>query len=469
MVVRSCLRAALLLVLAAASPGLAAAQTETAAAVQAAGRLAREGRTLSPQQAAELEDRITATPDDLAVRTRLLGYYFAASLRTAGPEATRAARRRHILWIIGHHPEAEVAMLSEMTIDPSGHSLADADAYAEAKKAWLQQVDRHKDDVRVQLHAAKFFRLPDRALAIDCLKRAVAISPNDREASAELGTTYAMTIAGITMVNNNGLPMAADPAQAVSPQAKTAAAELRASSNPIVISAGASVLAQYGSIARAMTNVQIDVDDVAEELLKKASVLNPADFGPPRMLGELYKTKMLSAPNAGVRSALARQRLEQEKIFLERASAGKDTPGGADWRLAALNATAQAEADTDSLDEAQRFARELLAQGTAQHPLNGQYFHDAHIVLGRVALRRNNVGEAKRHLLEAGTVTGGGALTSFGPNMSLAKELVERGERETVVSYLEECRKFWPNPRLTEWIRTIQNGGTPEFGPNLIY
>jgi len=33
----------------------------------------------------------------------------------------------------------------------------------------------------------------------------------------------------------------------------------------------------------------------------------------------------------------------------------------------------------------------------------------------------------------------------------------------------EECRTFWPNPRIAGWIKTIQSGGMPEFGPNLNY
>jgi len=53
--------------------------------------------------------------------------------------------------------------------------------------------------------------------------------------------------------------------------------------------------------------------------------------------------------------------------------------------------------------------------------------------------------------------------------MSLAKELVERGERDTVVKYLEQCRSFWKNARLDDWIRTIQEGKTPNFGANLLY
>src|SRR2546428_5741649 len=67
-----------------------------------AARLAREGQGLSAQQVNELEDRLKASPDDLPARARLLGYYFATAIRVAGQEATRAARRRHILWLIEH-------------------------------------------------------------------------------------------------------------------------------------------------------------------------------------------------------------------------------------------------------------------------------------------------------------------------------------------------------------------------------
>src|SRR6266545_3147668 len=76
----------------------ARAQTPSTAA-----QLAREGRGLTAAQAADLENRLNTEAEDLAARTRLLGYYFSSSLRIAGADATRAARRRHILWFIEHH------------------------------------------------------------------------------------------------------------------------------------------------------------------------------------------------------------------------------------------------------------------------------------------------------------------------------------------------------------------------------
>jgi hypothetical protein len=79
------------------------------------------------------------------------------------------------------------------------------------------------------------------------------------------------------------------------------------------------------------------------------------------------------------------------------------------------------------------------------------------------------VEQAKAHLLQAGSTSGGVTLTSFGPNMSLAKELADRGERDTVITYRELFRKFWQNPKLNAWIKTLKDGKVPSFGANLVY
>ncbi|PYR33526.1 MAG: hypothetical protein DMF90_20445, partial [Acidobacteria bacterium] len=105
-----------------------------------AARLARDGQRLSAEQVKALEGRLETTPDDLPARARLLGYYFATAIKIAGPEATRTARRRHILWVIEHHPESDLTTLSEFTIDRAGHALADADGYGQARTLWLDQI-----------------------------------------------------------------------------------------------------------------------------------------------------------------------------------------------------------------------------------------------------------------------------------------------------------------------------------------
>ena len=78
---------------------------------------------------------------------------------------------------------------------------------------------------------------------------------------------------------------------------------------------------------------------------------------------------------------------------------------------------------------------------------------------------------AHNRLLEAGKSPGSPQMDTFGPNMSLARDLVEKGERETVLQYFELCRKFWKlgQDRLDQWTKDVRAGQMPDFGANLLY
>jgi hypothetical protein len=72
-------------------------------------------------------------------------------------------------------------------------------------------------------------------------------------------------------------------------------------------------------------------------------------------------------------------------------------------------------------------------------------------------------------LLKAGATPGSPQLNSFGPNMALAKELLDKGEREAVLEYFTLCSKFWDRDELKEWMALVKDGVTPKFGANLVY
>jgi len=101
----------------------------------------------------------------------------------------------------------------------------------------------------------------------------------------------------------------------------------------------------------------------------------------------------------------------------------------------------------------------------------GNAVQDVNIVFGRIALAEGRGKEAGEFLLKAGDTPGSPQLKSFGPNMMLAKELLERGERDVVVAYFEKCSRFWIMHRgkLEEWTRQVRNGEIPDFGANLVY
>jgi hypothetical protein len=101
----------------------------------------------------------------------------------------------------------------------------------------------------------------------------------------------------------------------------------------------------------------------------------------------------------------------------------------------------------------------------------GDAIHQGNIILGRLALRESKLEAAKRFLLAAGRTPGSSSLDGLGPNMALAKDLLDGGETATVLAYLESCGQFWNGNRgkLAEWIALVRAGLTPDFGPNLGY
>ena len=137
--------------------------------------------------------------------------------------------------------------------------------------------------------------------------------------------------------------------------------------------------------------------------------------------------------------------------------------------LARLARTALA---AGNVEKAGRYANEALAE--SQHGVfwwTGDAIHQGNIVLGRLALRGGDLGEAKRYLLLAGKTPGSTSLGAQGPNMALARDLLDRGESAAVLQYLEECGSFWGGNRgkLAEWMALIRAGLKPDFGANVTY
>src|SRR6266850_1280460 len=90
----------------------------------------------------------------------------------------------------------------------------------------------------------------------------------------------------------------------------------------------------------------------------------------------------------------------------------------------------------------------------------------ANTILGRVALRDGDVVRAKQYLLDSAGPQTARDIALAGPTLVLAKELIERGERDAVLQYLENCLQLWPRGEsvLRIWIADIRNGKNPNFG-----
>ena len=126
--------------------------------------------------------------------------------------------------------------------------------------------------------------------------------------------------------------------------------------------------------------------------------------------------------------------------------------------------------------EAKDFAGKALQLSSGVPPSDWSYYapviYYSNLVLGRIALDEDNVSEAERYLLLSGKAEGHYAqsLDGFGPNMSLARELIKRGSGDVVLKFLEECKTFWTHSsQLDTWIAQIRKGEMPVFGANLRY
>jgi len=97
-------------------------------------------------------------------------------------------------------------------------------------------------------------------------------------------------------------------------------------------------------------------------------------------------------------------------------------------RFHALDEAGKAAFEVGRVAEAREYAQAVLDLAPKyRNDWNyGNAIHDGHMVLGRVALKGGDVETAKKELLLAGATPGSPQLDSFGPNVSLAKDLLER-------------------------------------------
>jgi len=150
-------------------------------------------------------------------------------------------------------------------------------------------------------------------------------------------------------------------------------------------------------------------------------------------------------------------------------------------RFYALGHAARNALRDGKVKEAEALASELarLAPKYKNDWNYGNAIEDANQVLGRIALSKGDIAEAKKRLLASADSQGSPQLNSFGPDFRLARELAEKGERETVIAFLDAVARFWANPdertetnskrianehlkQLQSWKKRLRAGEVPD-------
>jgi len=155
-------------------------------------------------------------------------------------------------------------------------------------------------------------------------------------------------------------------------------------------------------------------------------------------------------------------------VALERLTAA-DSP---EKRFYALGAAAKECFAAGKIEDAQKYAQELMSllPSFRDNREYGGAMHDANLVLGRIAVRNGNMEDAKRYLIAVAQSPAPPHLASYGPNMSLANDLLAKGERQAVLDFFERCRRSWLDGagQLEKWSQEVRDGKTPDFGANLL-
>jgi hypothetical protein len=107
------------------------------------------------------------------------------------------------------------------------------------------------------------------------------------------------------------------------------------------------------------------------------------------------------------------------------------------------------------------YAEKLLRE----HGHSGDAIYTANLILSQTALDKNDLPGAKRYLMEAAATTGANTIAQNGLETSVARNLLQRGERDIVLEYLNRGRTLWPQGAqfITRWEGQIKAGRMPNF------
>lgn len=90
---------------------------------------------------------------------------------------------------------------------------------------------------------------------------------------------------------------------------------------------------------------------------------------------------------------------------------------------------------------------------------------------GLLAVHKGDYKEAADYLLKSAETPGSSKLNSFGPNMLLARAVLEHGDKESVLKFFAQCERFWKigKKQMGRWVKDMQLGDMPNFGAHLYY
>ncbi len=206
-------------------------------------------------------------------------------------------------------------------------------------------------------------------------------------------------------------------------------------------------------ITNAASFLRVD-GQLAERLYKQAIILEPQN---PDWSRNLAWHLRRGAPKNSTR---------MKKAFVAMQDAVRKTKEPA-FKRYYYDDLAEIAYDISEWSLAYKFAKKsvLYAKKFGTDWDTGNAIHNGNCVLGRLALSKGNIKTALIHLKNAGKTPGSPQLNSFGPNMRFAQEMLHAKQRDAVIKYLQDCKRFWSGESkvLSDCIDQIEWGKSPRL------
>jgi len=433
----------------------------------------RAAREMTPQQVAELEALLKRTSEDLVSRRTLLIFYWSAlsGEKEPGDEQRIAARQGHILWLIEHHPASELAGSVEARLFPTGpDSLVDPVGYSRARELWLAHTRGPDVGSAVLGNAASFFEAVDKPLAERMLLRAQSREPTGPW-SSRLGRFYAVVLVGAYARTSEHVLRPVSVAEPEVPYTQTVRKKLAESTDDVLLTAAAESLLHSTRIS---SRVDLDAELIASSCLERALALSPESIHANTERLTLRARKRLDRIHDLLRDVPlisqyeALSRLPEPDRFdlladlaLRAFGAAEDAAGHGDPNLEDYIKTAR--------ELSRKYAQDLLALAPKYrgHPRYGTAIYRAHMTLGALALREGDKSAVIEYMRKASHAPASEELAysrgiAAGP---LLPDLLEEGERESVIDFLERMaqKNITERAKLHEAVAAIRSGRMPRF------
>jgi BlaR1 peptidase M56 len=407
-----------------------------------------------------LEAAVRKNPDDLDVVQRfLVGYWVLYAPRPVSGWGnplisnkivdTRllAARRAHILRLVEHHPDSELAgaVVARMFLkDLEPFFPGDPIGYSQAKALWLEHARRPGANAVVLGHAADFLEAADKPVAEQMLLRARALDPNGPW-TARLGRLYAIALVGSVTIAGRSSLRTLSVGEPRSSYGQVVRRNLGESTDDVLLTAAGWFLARAGGWR---PGIDFDPRFWAESCFKRALQINPdgvlAHTALLNVVSQQRNRETLWAPppaslDARVASLPEAERFQQLPGLARNAYhtlegvSRWDDPNLHDRRELARN-------------QATRYAEETLklAPKFRTDPDYGTAMYTANMTLSALALRDGEKKKAVAYLRRASQAPASEELTYSDDIVSgwhVIRDLIAQGERQAVIDFLERMAR----------------------------